>query len=201
VPAAASYHHSYIGGLLEHTLSVAELAENLVSGRPEVDRDLLLMGVLLHDAGKIEELSSDLKFDYTDPGRLVGHLTLGVLMLERKLHEMPEFPRGLADEVRHLILSHHGMKEWGSPVLPATAEAIALHYLDNLDAKLHGCCRSITQDGNPDSPWTEFNKMFGVRLYKGWQHGLGETAEPPEDRPAPRQRKKKTADSEDASLF
>jgi 3'-5' exoribonuclease len=170
-PAAERLHHAYLGGLLEHTLSVAEAAVLLCQHYTKVDRDLLLVGVLWHDIGKTRELAYQESFSYTDGGKLVGHLIQGVLMLEEKIGAVrrsgEEFPEPLANVLRHLVLAHHGEYEFGSPKLPMTAEAFVLHHLDNIDAKLHAFFRDVAADADPTRRWTGFNKMFGGSLYKG----------------------------------
>jgi len=127
--------------------------------------------VLLHDIGKTRELTYDTSLGYSDCGGLVGHLSIGLLLLEEKLKEVPDFPPERADLVRHLVLSHHGELEWGSPVRPAVPEAIALHYIDNLDAKLTGARTAITADAPDGGTWTEFLRMFDRRLYRGPSEG------------------------------
>jgi len=171
-PAAEKLHHAYLGGLLEHTLSVAEAAVLLSRHYPKLDRDLLLVGVLWHDIGKVRELHYAESFGYTDSGKLVGHLVQGVLMLEEKIREVrsrgTEFPETLAHVLRHLVLAHHGEHAFGSPKLPMTAEAFALHHLDNLDAKLHAFWRDVAADADPSRRWTAWNRMFGGALFKGF---------------------------------
>lgn len=135
-PAAKTLHHACIGGLLEHVLSVARLSGRMADHYPAVNRDLLLAGVVLHDIGKIYELSYDRSFQYTTPGKLVGHISLGVELVREKIRGLPAFPAELKLLVEHLILSHHGHLEFGSPVLPAFPEALLLHYLDDLDSKM-----------------------------------------------------------------
>ncbi len=170
-PAAEKLHHAYIGGLVEHTLSVAELAVLVCRHYPQLDRDLLLVGVFWHDLGKTRELAYEKALGYTDSGRLVGHLIQGVLMLDQKVREVraagTDFPELLADVVRHLVLAHHGEYEFGSPKLPMTAEAFVLHHIDNLDAKLHAFERETAGDADPERRWTAWNRMFGGRLFKG----------------------------------
>ncbi len=134
--AAKNMHHAYLGGLLEHTLSVARLAREVSAHYPELDGDLLLAAALLHDIGKVREFTTAPGFDYTTQGRLVGHLLLGAEMLGEKLSRLPGFPEGLATALKHLIISHHGEYEFGSPKRPKTAEAFVLHALDDMDAKL-----------------------------------------------------------------
>jgi 3'-5' exoribonuclease len=135
-PAAKSLHHAWLGGLLEHVVSLAGLCELAAKHYPEINRDLLLTGAILHDIGKLSELSWGTSFDYTIPGQLLGHITLGVSMIERKLVALPDFPAALRVLVEHLVLSHHGKLEFGSPKLPMIAEAVMLHHLDDLDAKM-----------------------------------------------------------------
>jgi len=171
-PAAVRYHHAYLGGLLEHTLGVMRLAQTVLDRYPAVDRDLLLTGVFLHDIGKVEEFTFARSFDYTDPGNLLGHLIIGMQMIERKVRDWENttgeaFPADLLAVLEHLIISHHGEYEYGSCKLPMTVEAVALHHLDNLDAKLNAIGRDVAADPDPVRRWTEFNRMFGRRLYKG----------------------------------
>jgi 3'-5' exoribonuclease len=135
-PAAKGMHHAWIGGLLEHVLSLMGLCEMAAQHYPHVDRDLLLTGVVLHDIGKLRELTWGTSFDYTMEGQLLGHITIGIGMIEEKLAAMPDFPAAKRLLVEHLVLSHHGEYEFGSPKLPMTPEAVLLHYLDNLDAKM-----------------------------------------------------------------
>jgi 3'-5' exoribonuclease len=135
-PAAKGMHHAWIGGLLEHVLSLMGLCEMAAQHYPHVDRDLLLTGVVLHDIGKLRELSWGTSFEYTMEGQLLGHITIGIGMIEAKIAAIPDFPAAKRVLVEHLVLSHHGKYEFGSPKLPMTPEAILLHYLDDLDAKM-----------------------------------------------------------------
>ncbi len=167
-PAAMKNHHAWIGGLLEHTLELVRLAEAVCAAEAaRLDRDLLLTGTLLHDIGKVEELSAAAAIDYTDAGRLVGHLVLGTLLVERFARAIPGFPEATLRSVQHLILSHHGRYEYGSPVLPKTPEAIALHHIDNLDAKTVAARRLIDEDPNPERRWTDRSWMLETQIYKG----------------------------------
>ncbi len=172
VPAGIRNHHAYIGGLLEHVVTLMEAANRLAPLYREINRDLLMMGIFLHDIGKTRELSFTRIFAYTDEGQLVGHLITGVEMLNEKVAKVPDltgepFPQELFLRLKHMIVSHHGTYEFGSAKLPMTPEAIALHYLDNLDAKVHSFCRDIREDRNQTSDWTPFNHAIGRRLYKG----------------------------------
>jgi len=165
-PAAKNFHHNYLGGLLEHTLSVCRMAINVSKHYPQLDRDLLLTAAFLHDIGKIEELRFDLRFDYTDRGRLIGHVVLGVIMLDKKLDELKKFPKDLAARLKHMILSHHGEYEFGSPKKPKFLEAFALHLIDDLDAKINGLGRFMDKD-QQEGAWTDFNRLFERYFLKG----------------------------------
>lgn len=169
-PAAKENHHAYIGGLLEHSMHVAALAENFAQSAP-VNRDLLVLGAILHDVGKVEELSAVTTIEYTDVGRLIGHLVLGSIMVERRAATIEGFPEMKRRLIQHLILSHHGRFEYGSPVLPKTPEALALHHLDNLDAKVEAARRIITQDTDGQRSWTDKSWMLETMLYKGLPDG------------------------------
>jgi 3'-5' exoribonuclease len=136
-PAAKTLHHAWLGGLLEHVVSLVGICELAARHYPEINRDLLLTGAILHDIGKLEELRWGTSFDYTLQGQLVGHITLGIAMIEKKLAALPGFPPELRMLVEHMVLSHHGKLEFGSPKLPMIPEAVLLHYLDDLDAKMH----------------------------------------------------------------
>jgi 3'-5' exoribonuclease len=171
-PAGIKNHHAYQGGLLEHVVALLNVADRISDLYPEIDRDLLLTGIFLHDIGKVEELTYDRAFAYSDSGQLVGHLVIGVEMVADKAKECTKlmgepFPAELLLRLKHMIVSHHGSYEFGSPKLPMTLEAIALHYLDNLDAKIHTFSREIRDDPSRDSSWTPFQQSLGRRLYKG----------------------------------
>ncbi|WP_437191991.1 3'-5' exoribonuclease YhaM family protein [Planctomicrobium sp. SH527] len=171
-PAGIRLHHAFHGGLLEHILTLAEAALRISDLYPKVDYDLVLAGVFLHDLGKIRELSYDTTFVYTDEGQLIGHLVIGVEMLNDKLRLTEQmtgrpFPVEKAMRLKHLILSHHGTYEFGSPKLPMTPEAIALHYLDNLDAKTNEFMSLIESDPNSGSNWTPYQANMQRKLFKG----------------------------------
>jgi 3'-5' exoribonuclease len=175
-PAGIRNHHAYLGGLLEHVVTLTDAAERLLPLYPELDRDLLLMGIFLHDVGKVRELSYGRSFSYSDEGQLIGHLVIGVEMLNEKVAKVPDltgerFPRELLLRLKHMILAHHGSYEFGSPKLPMTPEAIALHYLDNFDAKVHSYTRDIREDKNQTSAWTPFNPQTQRKLFKGGVEG------------------------------
>jgi len=165
-PAAKLFHHSYLGGLLEHTLSVSQMAAMAADHYPDLDGDLLLAGSILHDIGKIDELTFERTIDYSDQGRLLGHIVLGVMMLEEKLNLIKDFPPELAVRLKHLILSHHGEFDFGSPKRPKFLEAFALHLIDDLDAKINGLSRLLKEDRQEGS-WTVFSKLFQRYLFKG----------------------------------
>jgi len=175
-PAGIRNHHAYRGGLLEHVVTMLDGADRLVPLYPELNRDLLLMGVFLHDIGKVRELSYDRVFGYTDEGQLIGHVVMGVEMLNEKVARVPDltgepFPPELFLRLKHTIVSHHGSYEFGAPRLPMTPEAIALHFLDNLDAKIHSVTRDIREDRNSASAWTPYNQNTQRRLFKGLREG------------------------------
>lgn len=171
-PAGMKAHHAYRGGLLEHVVNMLEIANRISDLLPGVDRNLLLAGIFLHDIGKTRELAFETGCSYTDEGQLLGHLTIGVEMLAAKIAEAEKltgetFPKELTLRLKHLILSHHGTYEFGSPKLPMTPEAIALHHIDNLDAKVHEFCRDIADDPNQQASFTPFNARLDRKLFKG----------------------------------
>lgn len=166
-PAAKGMHHVYIGGLLEHTLSVARLVIELSRHYNGVNIDLLLSGSILHDMGKTRELSYKSAFDYTDEGRLLGHIIIGIQMLDEKIRGIDGFPEKTAMLLRHMIASHHGELEFGSPKRPKTLESLLLHNIEDMDAKINAYQSAITRDTSEDTNWTPYQKMFERYLYKG----------------------------------
>jgi 3'-5' exoribonuclease len=166
-PAAKGFHHVYIGGLLEHTLSVIRLLDQITKHYQGVNRDLLIAGGILHDMGKIYEYSYDSIFDYTDQGRLIGHIVIGIEMLDARIAALGDFPERLAMELRHLMLSHHGTQEFGSPKRPKTLEALIVHFIDDLDAKVNAFQEFIEESRDDESVWTPFHKLFERFIYKG----------------------------------
>jgi 3'-5' exoribonuclease len=158
-PAAVSLHHAFLGGLLEHTLAVARMALDVANRYPVLDRDMFLAGALLHDLGKVYEIEHVRAFKYSDRGQLLGHLTIGAEEIAKRAGEIKDFPPEKLMQIQHLILSHHGQFEFGSPKLPMTAEAMALHYLDNLDAKMEALRVAEPVDGS----WTGRMYMFDDR--------------------------------------
>lgn len=173
-PAAKKMHHAYIGGLVEHTLSMVGMAQKTADHYPTLDRDLLIAGTLLHDIAKISEFEfSRLPFNYTDRGRLVGHLVLGVEMV-RKAAESVSIDEERVDQLVHIILSHHGKLEFGSPVLPMTPEAILLHHLDDMDAKMNYMEQLSDKMVDPGYQWTDFQRPLDRFLYLRPSHGEGQ---------------------------
>lgn len=165
-PGAKRLHHSYLGGLLEHTLSVVHLIQRIKGFYDGVDYNLLLAGGILHDIGKVKELNYERAFDYTDEGRLVGHIVMGVEMVGEAIARIEGFPAELAMLIKHLLLSHHGEFEWGSPIRPMTLEAQILHHLDDLDAKFSGI-REFMQKAQGGATWTDYHKIFERFFYIG----------------------------------
>ncbi len=170
-PAGIKHHHAYTGGLLEHVVGLMELVEVVAERYPQLDRDVLIAGAFLHDLGKIDELTYDRELGYSDEGQLIGHLIIGVELLNAKIEETRNlceepFPESLRLHLKHMILSHHGQYEFGSPKLPMTSEALALHMLDNLDAKLHAFEQLMSSDANSESQWTAYQPSLNRKLYK-----------------------------------
>jgi 3'-5' exoribonuclease len=169
-PAAIALHHAYLGGLLEHTLSLMELGQRILPQYLELDGDLVLTALFLHDIGKTTELGYDVGFKYTDQGRLLGHITKGAMLIEDKLRQVEisgkeQFPPLLRDHLIHIIVSHHGRYEYGCPVLPATPEAFAVHHLDNLDSKVALTLEEIKKNqGN--THWTNYVKAIESPVFK-----------------------------------
>lgn len=163
-PAARTMHHAYVGGLLEHTLSMASIAVFLAGHYPYVNKDLLLSGVLLHDLGKALEYDTGSSFEFTDDGRLVGHILRATIIVEKAAHEMDNIPEDDLRQLVHLVGSHHGTMEWGAPVVPKTLEAILLHQIDLLDSRVQGYFDHLRNDGG-DGLWTSKpSYMFNTEL-------------------------------------
>ncbi|MBK8267909.1 MAG: HD domain-containing protein [Planctomycetes bacterium] len=177
-PAAVQNHHAYIGGLLEHTCSLLELAIRILgkgdgaeSHYPRINRDLVLAGLFFHDIGKTAELTFDTNFIYSTEGQLIGHITQAAMLIDRKIAQLEEssgekFDADLRAVLIHIVLSHHGSYEFGSPRLPACPEAILVHYIDNIDAKLHMALSAIDDARKTESDWTEWSKPLATRVYK-----------------------------------
>jgi 3'-5' exoribonuclease len=165
-PAAKHMHHAYLGGLLEHSLSMATLAEKVARHYSGIDGDLLVTGAVLHDIGKIREFDCGLQIDYSDEGRLVSHIVIGVQMLDEKLRSLPAISPRRAHLLRHMIVSHHGSREFGSPEPPKTIEAVLLNYIDEIDSKVNGI-RQFMAGEDPAAAWTSYHRLLGRHFYTG----------------------------------
>lgn len=170
-PAAAVMHHAYVGGLCEHTLNLLEIASLIIPRYPELSLDLVLAGLFLHDIGKVSELNCEAGFTYSDEGQLLGHLTMGCMWIDQKCRQVEAetnepFPETTKWALQHIVLSHHGQYEFGSPKLPALPEAIAIHHLDNLDAKLNTYLGLIKSDPDAKSHWTKYEHSLGTKIFK-----------------------------------
>ena len=163
-PAAKTLHHAYIGGLLDHVVSLFRSCDLMCKNYPQINRDLLLTGAFLHDIGKIHELTYNRSFSYTTRGQLLGHMIIELEMLQAKLASLPGFPEELKTMVEHLIISHHGQYDFGSPKLPMFPEALMLHYLDDLDSKMEAMRAQFEREASLDSPWTSYNPSLGRPL-------------------------------------
>jgi 3'-5' exoribonuclease len=163
-PAAKTLHHAYIGGLLDHVVSLFRSCDLVSRNYPQVNRDLLLTGAFLHDIGKIHELAYNRSFSYTTRGQLLGHMIIELEMLQAKLALVPDFPVELKTLLEHLIISHHGQYEFGSPKLPMFPEALLLHYMDDLDSKMEAMRAQFEREADLESPWTSYNASLGRPL-------------------------------------
>ena len=174
-PAAKGMQHVYLGGLLEHSLSLVKLVKAIVPLYGGINEDLLIVGALLHDVGKIYEMSFERAFDYTDAGKLLGHITIGVELVEEKIRTVEGFPRELSLLLKHMLLSHHGQYEYGSPKRPKTIEATILNYLDDLDSKINGIRAHIAKEAVSTSRWTAHHRLYDRYFFKS--NGMEETIE------------------------
>jgi 3'-5' exoribonuclease len=170
-PAAAVLHHAYLGGLLEHTLNVLELALRVIPLYPRLSMDLVLAGLFLHDLMKADEMTCSAAIAYTEEGQLLGHLVQGAIGIELKARQLgaqrgEAFPDRLKWALQHIVVSHHGRYEFGSPKLPAIPEAVAVHYLDNLDAKVGMFLAEIDNNRDASSVWTAYNRALETKVYK-----------------------------------
>ena len=163
--AAKSVHHGFVGGLLEHTLNVTKLCYYYVKQYPFLNKDLLLCAALFHDVGKMKEISRFPENDYTDDGQLLGHIVMGVELVGASIRRIPNFPKKLASELKHCILAHHGELEYGSPKKPALAEALALNFADNTDAKLE-TFKEALKSNNDNNNWLGYNRLFESNIRK-----------------------------------
>ncbi len=165
-PAAKKMHHAYIGGLLEHTLSMTSLADKVAGHYGGIDRDLLISGAILHDIGKIDEFEYQFKIDYSDEGRLLNHIVIGIKMVDEKLSGIEDFPEDQIFLLKHMIVSHHGAREFGSPEPPKTIEAVLLNYIDEIDSKVNGI-RDFMASEDPNETWTSYHRLLERQFYKG----------------------------------
>ena len=163
-PAAKTLHHAFIGGLLDHVVSLFRSCDLMCRNYPQINRDLLLTGAFLHDIGKIHELTYNRAFSYTTRGQLLGHMIIELEMLQAKLRLLPGFPDKLKTLIEHLIISHHGEYEFGSPKLPMFPEALLLHYLDDLDSKMESMRAHFEREAAQENPWTSYNASLGRPL-------------------------------------
>jgi 3'-5' exoribonuclease len=193
-PAAKTLHHAYIGGLLDHVVSLFRSCELICQNYPQINRDLLLAGAFLHDIGKIHELTYTRSFSYTTRGQLLGHMVIELEMLQSKIVLVPGFPPELKTMLEHLIISHHGQYEFGSPKLPMFPEALALHYLDDLDSKMEAMRAHFEREADLESPWSSYNASLGrpllntVKFLAPKESSAGpdlSSPTPPESEPAP----------------
>src|SRR5882672_3331257 len=184
-PAAKTLHHAYIGGLLDHVVSLFRSCDLLCRNYPQVNRDLLLTGAFLHDVGKIHELTYNRSFSYSTRGQLLGHMIIELEMLQAKLAHLPGFPEELKTLLEHLIISHHGQYEVGSPKLPMFPEALMLHYLDDLDSKMEAMRAQFQREAGNDSSWTSYNASLGRTLLNTAKFLKKEEPVPAEEASAP----------------
>jgi 3'-5' exoribonuclease len=173
-PAGKYWHHGYIHGLIEHTLEIIKICDLICDFHPELNRDLLIAGAMLHDLGKSEELKYDSAFEYTDDGRLIGHIVMASILVKEEIQKIPDFPDELERNIIHLILSHQGKLEYASPVIPKTIEAIALYQADELSAKVNAYKNAISSEARGEGKWTKFITLAQTELYK---HNLEKDSE------------------------
>jgi 3'-5' exoribonuclease len=169
VPAGKSWHHSYVHGLLEHTLELIRICDLISDIHPELNRDILVAGAMLHDFGKTEELTVEPVFEYTDKGKLLGHIVISAMLVNEEAKKIKDFPEELKDCLLHVILSHQGKLEYASPVVPKTLEAIALYQADELSAKVNAYKYAIIHEKKNDSKWTRYINLVSTELF---DHGI-----------------------------
>ena len=170
-PAAKKMHHAYIGGLLEHTLSMTSLADKVAGHYSGIDRDLLVSGAVLHDIGKTDEFEYQFKIDYTDEGRLLNHIVIGLKMVDEKLSGIEDFPEDQIFLLKHMVVSHHGVREFGSPEPPKTIEAVLLNYIDEIDSKVNAI-REFMASEDPNETWTSYHRLLERHFYMGKKNDL-----------------------------
>jgi 3'-5' exoribonuclease len=163
------WHHAYISGLIEHTLEIIKICDLMCDIHPEINRDLLICGAMLHDFGKIEELNFEPVFEYTDKGKLLGHIVIATMIVNEEINRLVNFPENLKNNLLHLILSHQGKLEYASPVVPKTLEAITLYQADELSAKVNAYKNVIANEIKPGSSWTRFVSLAGTDIH---DHGI-----------------------------
>ena len=180
-PASLRFHHNWLGGLLEHVVSVLDIAEIICRTHKGIDRDLLITGAILHDVGKVREYVWDPMIDLTDEGRLLGHVILSDEMITERIRELPSFPKELLLRVRHMVISHHGESEFGAPKRPMTVEAMALHLIENLDAQLARFTTFVEEQRELGKVWTDYERLLERRIFIGYEGEVesyaGETTE------------------------
>lgn len=176
-PAAKSMHHAFVGGLLEHVVSVCRLCRAVAGSYPELDADWLITAAVLHDVGKLDELTYERAFAYSDEGQLLGHIMIGLELVTKKMDAIEGFPAEMKTLVKHLLISHHGKHEFGSPKLPAFREAVVFNFLDDLDSKL-GAMRASLEDAGGEDGWTAYNGALARKLLRADQFLSGEKARP-----------------------
>jgi len=165
VPAGKAWHHSYIHGLLEHTLEIIKIGKTACDIHPELNRDLLVAGAIFHDFGKTEELTYETNFDYTDKGKLIGHIVIAAMRIEEKAKEISGFPEALKNQLIHLVLSHQGKLEYASPVIPKMPEAVVLYHADELSAKSNAYLNVAKNDRQGNTNWTNFIRLAETAIY------------------------------------
>ncbi len=165
VPAGKAWHHSYIHGLLEHTLEIIKICKTACDIHPELNRDLIVAGAIFHDFGKTEELTYETNFDYTDKGKLIGHIVIAAMRIEEKAKEISGFPEELKNQIIHLVLSHQGKLEYASPVIPKMPEAVVLYHADEMSAKSNAYLNVIRNDKQGNSNWTNFIRLAETAIY------------------------------------
>ncbi len=173
-PAGKTWHHSYIHGLIEHTLEIIKICDLMCDIHPEINRDLLIAGAMMHDFGKTEELSFKNIFDYTDKGKLLGHIVISAMFINEETKKIQAFPEDLKNSLIHIVLSHQGKLEYASPVVPKTLEAITLYQADELSAKVNAYKNAIISQVNTESGWTKYINLASTELFK---HGLSQDKE------------------------
>src|SRR5579863_9334709 len=196
-PAAKTLHHAYIGGLLDHVVSLFRSCDLICQNYPQINRDLLFTGAFLHDIGKIHELTYNRSFSYSTKGQLLGHMIIELEMLQAKLALQPGFPDELKTMIEHLIISHHGQYDFGSPKLPMFPEALMLHYLDDLDSKMEAMRAMFEREASSDSPWTSYNASLGRPLLNTEKFLAPKKAAPPQEPAADAELELDSAESSD----